>query len=462
MEKELEREQMSQADKVTKLEGDDAILLWLKGKDAWNNWMKDNPGAEVSFEGVDFDYAALKKRFPNNKDLEVLIAKQPVEQPIFSFEGYKFSGVADFGKATFRGTAYFREATFVLDVCFRDASFSKKVDFRSAIFCKPVDFEGATFDDDASFSYSVFNSIVNFREVAFNGNANFGCATFNCGALFRKVTFGSKVSFLATNISEVLEFTSSLFESSFEFSPAKAEKITVLDFTGASFEKLFILSGYYKCIPDLRQTKTIHHIDLSQFIIKPKRGLVIGLGYTKYFISDDVERLCRLKEIASSNKDHKRMLAFNADELRHSRWIEGNPLKYILNLLYSITSNYGQSVFRPMLLLILSIIMFAHFTFIEAKLLKSELSTEVIEIPLEQNSASLVGRHLDEKAALTVSIATVAPFISISKGARERALTELFGDKLPSSYDLYSYLHAFMSFIFIFLIGLGLRNRFRI
>ena len=66
------------------------------------------------------------------------------------------------------------------------------------------------------------------------------------------------------------------------------------------------------------------------------------------------------------------------------------------------------------------------------------------------------------KDAVTVSIATVTPFISISKIEREAGIKKLFEDKQPEDYGLYSYFYAGLSFIFIFLIGLGLRKRFRI
>ncbi|KZN49885.1 hypothetical protein [Pseudoalteromonas luteoviolacea] len=74
MEKELEVEATTEPEehpkKVAKLDGDDALLLWLKGKDVWNKWMEQNPKAEVSFEGVKFNYAWLKNQLVDQEHIK--------------------------------------------------------------------------------------------------------------------------------------------------------------------------------------------------------------------------------------------------------------------------------------------------------------------------------------------------------------------------------------------------------
>jgi hypothetical protein len=36
------------------LKKDDVLKLWLQGRDAWNQWVKDNPEADIDFSKVDF------------------------------------------------------------------------------------------------------------------------------------------------------------------------------------------------------------------------------------------------------------------------------------------------------------------------------------------------------------------------------------------------------------------------
>ncbi|TMN34124.1 pentapeptide repeat-containing protein [Pseudoalteromonas sp. S2755] len=393
-------------DPVTVLEGDAAILLWLAGRKAWNIWMEEHPKASVNFEGVDFSYRVLEKRFPDNENLKRLIEDQK-DREVISFFGYKFSGNAIFSSAKFRCSADFREAIF---------------------------------SGGANFMLAKFSDIANFMNATFSGNAIFDKAVFSVGADFIDSKFNKTMSFFKISYGKYFRFASVDFNSKSRFEPEHADSIEMLSFKGTSFERPFSLKGDFNCIPDLRQTKTSHHVDLSKLTVKLKRDRKNYAILKKAQDKEDAERLCRLKEIAESNKNHERALAFHADEMRAKRWIKLNWLQSILDSLYSFTSNYGQSILRPFVLLMLFIFMFAQWT----------ISFR------EADSDS------DFRDALTVSIATVTPFISLSKGARDRGLERIFGEDIPKDYDLISYVYAFASYTFIFLIGLGLRNRFRI
>ena len=41
-------------DERMSLKGEEAIALWKQGKDAWNDWVKEHPEADVDFANVDF------------------------------------------------------------------------------------------------------------------------------------------------------------------------------------------------------------------------------------------------------------------------------------------------------------------------------------------------------------------------------------------------------------------------
>ncbi|KID57142.1 hypothetical protein JF50_07830 [Pseudoalteromonas luteoviolacea] len=531
MEKELDLgkllAQEAQLDEPVSLWGENALLLWLKGKDAWNQWMEENPGAEVSFAHVIFDNQKLKKHFPDYFNTQEETLFDEVEE--FCFEGFIFGGDTDFSKATFNGIASFNNSTFKGDVNFSNSIFNTYAFFQESSFSGEVDFIESTFSDDAYFDNSTFSDHTRFKKVIFSGGADFKNVTFsgytvfsgatfsgdanfkragfsgladfvsvnfNNGvdftkanfifdisfggtqfnglldflganflgeALFRDVTFsnsanfsntafcstadfnnanfGGYADFLEAIFSDHVEFNNAVFESTFKFKPNSSEEVVSLDFRGAAFNKLFLISGNYTCIPDLRQTKTSHHLDLSELKVQLKRTAE-GVGAIGERAIDplDSERLCRLKEIAESNKDQIRALAFHADEQRASRWIALNPWQSILDSFYSLTSNYGQSIFRPFVFLMMSIFVFSHVTISYADSKKDvQLTT-----------------------AIVISVATVTPFMAISKDARSNNIKKIFSNDIPESYVMYGYFHSFCSFIFIFLIGLGLRNRFRI
>ncbi|KZN49883.1 pentapeptide repeat-containing protein [Pseudoalteromonas luteoviolacea] len=541
--------QETEQDEQIILEGDEAILLWLEGKDAWNKWMEENPKAEVSFEGVEFSYKALKEHFPDNENITSLIDYSFFGREYFSFEGYRFNGCTSFRKATFSGEArfdeavfsgsadfkntifrgeasfttanfhdkadfaeanfsytYFNSATFSVEAqfynatfdgmaCFHGAIFSGEAGFFKAKFSHETDFNKATFSREADFCRVTFSKNANFRNTAFSIDADFGEAIFahevyfNSAAfsgaahfysaqfrslanfydatfvdvnfhkttlsgeacfvnavfsgvpVFSEAVFSRNVDISGASFGDVVEFNGAVFESSLTFIPDEAENITSLDFKGSVFEKQLIMSGNFGCVPDLRQTKANLHVDMSQLGVHLRRTKnELGALREKAIDPDDAERLCRLKEIAESNKSQKRALAFHADEQRASRWGILNPWQSILDSLYSLTSNYGQSVLRPFVFLMMSIFVFSHITLSYAD---------------SKQDAQF-------KTALVISVATVTPFMAISKDARNNSIKKIFSDEIPESYYIYGYLHSFFSFIFIFLIGLGLRNRFRI
>ena len=59
------------------------------------------------------------------------------------------------------------------------------------------------------------------------------------------------------------------------------------------------------------------------------------------------DKFRRLKQLAVDAKDHKRELAFLADEFRAERFHEINGLRLIPNYLYDWLSDFGRSLWRP-------------------------------------------------------------------------------------------------------------------
>ena len=63
--------------------------------------------------------------------------------------------------------------------------------------------------------------------------------------------------------------------------------------------------------------------------------------------------------------------------------------------------------------------------------------------------------------ALNLAVSNALPFILSSRGQAEDVFQVLFPEKTVCLVFL-TYLQSFLSLVFIFLIGLGLRNRFRL
>lgn len=501
----ISMEQKSDLPKI--LMAEEALHLWFQGKDAWNNWVEENPETLISFQGFEFSLSVIKSTLANR------IASNEIDDldnlsSLINFSGFKFKNVVfdestfrgkvSFASAVFEGEASFDKASFKEGVIFSRTTFNSIASFLNTYFYETTEFSHVSFSSDVKFKYALFygplafndsdilgsakfenvqfNHTVdfkntNFRFTAYFDNSNFELKTFfskakiNNQASFKGSTFKAQSYFLGTifkgntcfseaefkhDVSfdrssffgSMANFTKSRFHSNFSFQPNEVKSLKKVSFEGASFDKQLTISGHYNCIPDLRQTKTSHHIDLSLLTIKLNRHFLKNTGMEAAIEKEDADRLCRLKEIAESNKNHERALAFHADELRAKRWHVFSPWQSILDGLYSLTSNYGQSIMRPSMYLLASVFIFASATLSQTK----QSSYDIAQM----------------KAALTISVATATPFLAISKEARTKSTEELFNKELPDNYYLYSYIHSGSSFVFMFLIGLGLRNRFRI
>lgn len=559
----------------TVLKGDEAIQLWLKGKDAWNKWVEENPEADVSFEGVDFRKYQPKKMdltahdfsfsfrgfcFPigdvtfsgsnfSNVDVDfsnVTFSKGKVNFSYVNFgEGdvdfaytqfddgivtfiqtsfgdgnvyfteAKFgTGIILFGNSKFgQGNKYFSEAIFGNGnanfrdinfgsghVCFTNAEFGTgKVSFSNDQFGEgslsfigtefgegDVDFSNANFGDgnvrfanstfysgNTDFNRTVFGSgDVTFSNVDFGeGDVGFSKAKFGNGEIdFTKARFGlgqtdfSEAKFSDGNIrfSEVsIRSNSFLFEKNTIKGFAYFNDLVgltstkLISFRHSIFEKSLDFSAKGTgCIPDFTSTKTTNQVVLQDLEYTLQReGFWFKVQATNI---GDIARLRRLKEIAENNKDHAAALRFHADEMRAKRWHEMGFGASLLDMCFSGLSNYGQSIVRPfaalctlMLTMILYVVGFAFPLSLNPKDYSQWLSN-TLNIDF---STYLYGFELAVSSAL--------PFISSSRNINKTAGKALI-DILPNYFGAISLVYGGLCFLFLFLIGLGLRNRFRI
>ncbi len=437
------------------LEGDDAINLWLQEGKAWNEEITKY--SSVDFSGVDFNQY-----------------RNQVPHGIISFYGFKFPN----------DSVDFRCATFgVGDVSFEKAVFGDGgINFVGAIFGDGrVSFEGVTFGDGSvGFFHTTFgNGDVNFRDAKFGkGKVDFRLTTFGkCKVDFRRVRFGDGPVYFtgATFGKGDVVFDYAKCGGPFNFSPEEASQVKRLSFYGCTFKGVMILNGTYTCVPDLRNTITSSHVDLSGLKIKYNRfawikklgdkmlGWIKSLPWIKQMgqkLKDKAEKkqqdaaqFCRLKELAEQNRAHDKALDFFADECRVERSL-GRPLRSFLDVVYAFTCRHGRSIGRPVIGLVGS--WFA-FSWVYASLLPWLR-------PVICSEYSYVHGYEDPKFwdAFLLNIFNSVPFLGFTRYRYEKIFEGVFGLN-PSLLDYMTIgLQSLIAFIFLFLIGLGIRNRFRI
>jgi len=472
----------------TVLTGDSAIHKFLAGRDIWNEYVEQYPEANVDFSGVDFSGASAMTDFfnflfPKKGDVDFSGA-------IFGSKGVDFSGAifgeghVDFsgtnfggGRAAFSGTSFgdgwviFRHSTFGGgDVDFSDAMFGAgTVDFSNTKFADGVvDFSGATFgagtvdfsntkfaDGDVDFSGVMFgDGMVDFTDTTFSEgmvdftNAGFGDGgvSFNGASLskglisFVKVTFGD-VDLAGAFFGDVaMDFKYARFLGHADFSQInKASNISSLSFRHCVFERSLDLSdNRFSCIPDLTNTKLTYQVSLDGLVCKARIGEE-GIPDLK-----DGDRLCRLKEIAESNKNHSQALDFHIQEMRVKRHTLSG-LNWFIDTIFDGVSEYGRSVTKPLRWLVRSWYLFG--------LMYSCLS--IYGDPFKSGIEYFW-------SAFLFSTAQIVPFVAVSRATSKSSAEALFGSDIPHYVFTASLVQGLISFVLLFLVGLALRNRFRI
>lgn len=287
-----------------------------------------------------------------------------------------------------------------------------------------------------NFNQDIFESIIktkqdggfaDFHQVVFPGNIiftnlsqklgelpalSFAHAQFNGDAEFGLVTFLKVVTFSGASFLKKAKFDSVTFKGS-------------VNFDGTRFNE----------VPDFRRSKfdmhvTLHKMRVSEKLNKNDRFL--GFHCLKTGKENEADKLRRLKELAIISRDHDREQKFFAMELKAKRFYETTGIALLGSYLYEWLSDFGRSILRPVwgisLTWYLSGLLFATY----------HSQHPVLEI---------------SKGFIT-SASMLFPFLAVSRATSPSQLEGLVA--------FLGFVEGGLGLLFLFLIGLALRNRFRI
>ena len=192
-----------------------------------------------------------------------------------------------------------------------------------------------------------------------------------------------------------------------------------------------LLGCWFWIPPDFRGTVFKKHVSLH--------GIAVDFRLSPKFADADIYR--RLKEIAFTARDHDCEQLFFAYELKAKRRFEAMDLGLISNYLYEWTSNFGRSLTLPSFLLVSTWFIFG--------ILYRWLET------------ANTPNHIWD--GLSFSTEQLFLFLGASKGASSDSRLALYSEApLSIAVNALAMTEGVLGIIFIFLIGLALRNRFRI
>jgi hypothetical protein len=335
------------------------------------------------------------------------------------FNSVKFSGQAVFAAATFTGECHFVSTTFSGLADFSSATFSNQAVFVSKTFSQEARFFCTRFSAGANFSLGTFYNFADFTFAMFARWANFGSTTFSNSTAFTRATFSKGTNFGSAKFSGQADFAAATFSGANIFQDTTFFGLTT--FAGALFENE---------VPDFRDAKLKEATEWHYATWPPPPK-------DKDAAQKQVYAYERLKMEMEKLKKHEDEQFFFKKELRARRAL--SPFwsgARLFNWLYEITSDYGHSILNPILALV-AVWAFGWAAFSGWPVYKNE--------------------SLSNWEAAKLSVSNIFSFLP----QRREFMPEEFVKELSDAAHFVGGVQSFLALALLFLLGLALRNKFR-
>jgi hypothetical protein len=421
-----------------------------KNREAWNRWSGDITEDERAGYVPAFTRRTMGKTSMMPERAEYPDFSRTHFERAVSFEGFHFHDYADFRSATFSAAADFSQTEFNHhNADFNSTTFSAKANFRSAVFKRRALFGMATFSDEADFSEArffgldefgsaMFFDAARFGSTTFFGTVSFDCVTFAGWADFRRVMFSGMSHFAGAVFLYTADFVSGTFSEEANF-----YGVVFCDhvrFCNAKFTSntSFADVRFHSRVPDFRGA-TLHEATEwhgATWPRPPARELPTP-GNTSS-AQEQVYSYERLKQEMERLKKHEDEQNFFRMELRARRGLVRTLSgSWLLNFIYQVLSGYGTSISRPLGWL------FGLF---------------VIGIAIFARAPLYCGAPMPIKLAAKLSFANIFVFLP---DKREIMMTGKMVECLSNTTQAVSAAQSLLGVVLLFLLGLALRNRFR-
>jgi hypothetical protein len=434
---------------------EECLALARCGATAWNQWRKEHPGDPMdgintaSFSRYDFVLDKIEfqefyfgladfsnARFPSEQDFRRCTFDEgtrfvaAVFDGLVKFDGSQFNTV-DFSRTEFHGLVSFQACNFQDLSKFENCCFNDDAIFLGALFHRDVRFDRTQFVKIAGFQGALFGSKISFRSCLFEGAAEFEAlnwshlrSVFNeSGADLNKALELAEMSSLSPNaFADSINFSASVFKSEASFKGRTFGWRSIFD--GAQFDDP---PQFFDC--KINQQLTFDQVGFPEPTGKPDSARAyraLKLAYSQQQATREEQHFFRL-EMAEEAK---------AAECSHE------PVQW-LYIVYREFAEFGFSLWRPALLLFITL---------------------VLMLPLYAWQAGLQvcwpGSAACNMAGPLIQFASAHALPGFEKLA-EPASKVLFGDQLGVWTVLTVLLHKAVSVSALFLMGLALRNLFK-
>lgn len=372
------------------------------------------------------------------------------ERPYMDLSGNTFESETDLSDLTFVD-ADFSNAHFRTEVRLERTQFFAQSWFGDAVFEAGILCHETFFEADVHFTRAQFRSYAGFTSVQFNGGATFAGAVFECPARFDDSKFvetffssGITVLYLAdfkgVKFLQGASFRNVVFGEDPKHSVKRIRPKRLADFSDARFlaatdfrQAVFnSVPAFFNC--SLHEDTDFGRVEWPKVMPEPRRA-------------DDVIRAWERLELMMSELekplDRHRFYRF---KMRVRRLTDGRFLR-VLNWLFDVTSDYGWSISRA------AIVWVAHWSvsglFLFANAGQAAIGSDSWKLII---------------AALGTAFANAHAFLSLAgKGGYLESCRVLIEQHDQGGFlTAIGVVQAILGPVFLFLLLLTVRNRFRL
>lgn len=255
--------------------------------------------------------------------------------------------MGDFASTSFQG------AVFHSDVVFESSRFHDHSCFHQTTFSKTADFENVDFHQTADFSDSNFKDFARFNRSKFFAGFDFSRSNCDKRLDLRDIIF-ARGSNIKCNFREANFYGDLVLTQNFDRNSKDYSEVSDFDISGAYFYSNFDLSLAFCSCPELSEARLFG----EKFI----RETWPQISYSK-ITKDDVEKFRFFKNYFEKNGDHFKEREYFAYEMKavEKRKKEAREKDLWLFEVYKIFSDYGISILKPFLWILFLGVLFSGF-----------------------------------------------------------------------------------------------------
>ena len=357
------------------------------------------------------------------------------------FQMQSFEDQLDFSKFNFPGNISFENCQFLKKVFFLNAIFEGEVTFAETVFIEDVNFSNAVFHGAANFNGTIWakSKRANFRDTRFCDSADFSSTSWY--AYKQKLDSGAN--------------DHPHYALYYEKRGMSTEVLPHLDFTNATFQARAIFDG--RELPPLILDNTTFN-KAPEFIDSKihQRTLLKNTKFPKEY-GYAVNEYRVLKNAFSELKNTRQELRFFRREMQEEMHNATGSLRLWLKA-YQLFSDFGFSVCRPLISLII-----IFFVSLAASSYLAKVNGVAAATPFFLDGGQLAGVDWGKSLKYVgFAFGNALPFFGGGK-FDSNLLYELFGTgAVPEIVKLIALVQQCLSLVFWFLIGLAIRNKFKL